>query len=62
MEQWGGDKMLKDKKLVDVPIKDKIVLWTKPLIEIIDDKVLINDHVIWLKGSYFDVNGEHWVE
>jgi len=42
--------------------KEVIVLWTKPLIEIIDDKVLINDHVIWLKGSYFDINGEHWVE
>ena len=42
--------------------QEVIVLWKDPLIEIIDGKVLINDHVIWLKGSYFDVNGEHWVE
>ena len=50
------------KKAEPVIDKDKIVLWTQPLIEIVDGKVLINDHIVWLNGSYFDIKGDHYVE
>ena len=43
-------------------IRSKITLWKTPLVQIIDDGVWINDHLVWKNGSYFDVDGNHWLE
>jgi len=36
--------------------KEPIVLWTKPLIEIIDNCVFIDDVMVWRNGEFINRN------
>ena len=45
-----------------VDCRDKKTIWVQPLVQVIDDGLWINDKLVWKNGSFFDVDGNHYVE
>ncbi len=57
-----SDKVEKFKGTDLDDIRNKITLWKTPLIQVIDEGIWINDKLVWKNGSFFDTDGNHYVE